>query len=125
MSLKEYVATLQALIDSTPFVTSTSFAYDDRPPSAGYVSGTLHFADDSQFDFKEFIIFDATPRVIKYGYNYRLGGHLIFRYDNANDPAARQFSTHPHHKHLPSGLVASYQRSLKDVLQEITSALKI
>ena len=95
MSLKDYVAALQVLVAATPFVTATSLSYEERPPSAGLIKGGLLFADGSQLDFKEFLITQPTLRVIKYGYHYRGGDRLIFRYDNANDPATRHLPTFP------------------------------
>ncbi len=56
MSLKAYVATLQALMAATPFVAATSFSYEERPPSTGLIKGTVLFVDGSQLDFKEFPI---------------------------------------------------------------------
>lgn len=90
MFLTDYVARLQALVAATPFVTATSLSYEERPPSAGFIKGAIHFTDSSQVDFKEFLITQPAFRVIKYGYHYRMGGRLLFRYDNANDPAARE-----------------------------------
>ncbi len=74
---------------------------------------------------KEFVVIQPMLSVIKYGYHYRMGNRLIFRYDNANDPAAKDLSTFPHHRHEPSGPVASEQPSLKLVLQEIVSQLRL
>jgi hypothetical protein len=125
MPLTDYVATLQALIAATPFVAATSLAYEERPPSAGFITGVIRFLDSSQLDFKEFLVTHPTQRVIKYGYHYRMGERLLFRYDNANDPAARNLPTFPHHKHVSSGLFATAQPSLAQVLREITSQLKI
>lgn len=125
MSLKEHVAALEALIASTPFVTATSLSYEERPPSAGFVSGTIRFIDDSQLDLKQFIILQPGVQVIKYGYHYRSGDRLIFRYDNASDPAAKELPTFPHHKHVAAGLLAAEQPSLEQVLQEIVSQIKI
>jgi Family of unknown function (DUF6516) len=125
MSLKAYVATLQALVAATPFVAATSFSYEERPPSAGLIKGTVLFVDGSQLDFKEFLITQPTLRMVKYGYHYRKGTRLIFRYDNANDPAARNLPTFPSHKHVPSGLLASERPSLEQVLQEVVSQLKV
>jgi len=119
------MAALQALVAATPFVTTTSLSYEERPPSAGLIKGNVLFADGSQLDIKEFLIAQPTLNVVKYGYHYHMGTHLIFRYDNANDPAARNLSTFPSHKHLPSGLVAAESPSLKPVLQEIVSQLKV
>lgn len=50
MPLTEYVAGLQALIAQTPFVMATSLSYEDRPPSAGFIKGTVGFLDGSQLD---------------------------------------------------------------------------
>ena len=124
MPLKNYPATLQALIAETPFVNSTSIFYEERPPTAGLVKGTLVFADGSQLDFKEFLIIQPTLQVVKYAYNYRKGNLLVFRYDNAYDPAARHLSTYPSHKHVPQDILEAQQPSLSQVLQEILSKIK-
>ena len=76
MPLKNYLATLQVLIAGTPFVNSTSVLYEERPPTAGLVKGTLIFIDGSHLDFKEFIITQPTLQVIKFAYNYRKGNTL-------------------------------------------------
>ncbi len=62
--------------------------------------------------------------MIKYAYNYRRMDRLIFRYDNANDPAARSLPTFLSHKHVSSGILASEKPSLEQVLNEIISQLK-
>jgi hypothetical protein len=125
MLLRDYVANVQELVNTTPLVTATALSYEERPPSAGLIKGSLTFANGSQLDFKEFVVIQPMLSVIKYGYHYRMGNRLIFRYDNANDPAAKHLSTFPHHRHEPSGLVASEQPSLKLVLQEIVSQLRL
>ena len=99
MPFRDYVTALPTLLATTPFVTATSLSYEERPPAAGLIKGWLVFADGSQLDFKEFLLTRPTLQVIKYGYHYRAGQRLFFRYDNANDPAARHLSTFPHHKH--------------------------
>jgi hypothetical protein len=124
MPLKNFLATLQTLIAETPFVNSTSIFYEERPPTAGIIKGTLLFTDGSQLDFREFIITQPTLQIIKYAYNYRKEHLLIFRYDNANDPAARNLPTYPSHKHVPQGILEAQQPSLSQVLQEIVSKLK-
>ena len=125
MPFTDYITTLQGLLAAMPFVTATSLSYEERPPSTGLIKGWLVFADGSQLDFKEFLLMRPTLRVIKYGYHYRTGQRLIFRYDNANDPAARQLLTFPHHKHTPAGLLAAEQPSLHQVLQEIVSQVAL
>src|SRR2546427_8594708 len=109
MFLNDYVAALQRLLAATPFITATALSYEERPPSAGLIKGSLVFADGSQLDFKEFLLTQPTLHVVKYGYHYRTGDRLVFRYDNANDPAAKHLPTFPHHKHVPAGLLAATQ----------------
>ena len=124
MSLKKNVAALEALIAATPFVAATSLSYEERPPTAGLIKGAIVFTDGSQLDFKESLITQPTTLVIKYAYNYRLENHLLFRYDNASDPAARNLATYPSHKHVSSGISAAEKPSLEQVLKEIVLQLK-
>jgi hypothetical protein len=65
MPLKDYVTALQALLAATPFVTATSLSYEERPPSAGLIKGTITFTDGSQLDFKEFLIIEPPLHVFK------------------------------------------------------------
>lgn len=71
MLVSEYVAALHELVTTTPFVTGTTFSYEERPPSAGLIKGGLTFADGSQLEFKEFVITQPTLSVVKYGYHCR------------------------------------------------------
>ncbi len=119
------MTSLENLIATTPFVTTTALSYEERPPSAAVIKGSLTFVDGSQLDFKEFIINQPAFAVIKYGYHYRKGSRLVFRYDNANDPAAKHLPTFPHHRHEPSGVVPTVQPSLNRVLEEIVSQLNL
>ena len=112
MPFRDYVTALPTLLATTPFVTATSLSYEERPPAAGLIKGWLVFADGSQLDFKEFLLTRPTLQVIKYGYHYRAGQRLFFRYDNANDPAARHLSTFPHHKHTPAGCLTDKSQNL-------------
>lgn len=124
MSLKDYVSALEAHIAETPFVTATSLSYEERPPTAGLIKGSVLFTDGSRLDLKEFLIIHPTLRVIKYAYHYQREDQLIFRYDNANDPAARNLPTFPSHKHIASGILVAEKPSFKQLLQEILSQLR-
>ena len=119
MRVVEYCADLHALLATTPFLAAKVLTVDERPPDAAVIKGSLRFADGSQLDFKEFVLGPPPCLVVKYGYHYRRGNHLVFRYDNAHDPAARHLPTFPHHLHLPTGLVAADQPSLTHVIREI------
>ena len=124
MSLKDYSLSIQRLLEKTPFIVSTNFSHEERPPSAGLIKGNLFFSEGSQLDFKEFVLSQPRIIVVKYAYNYRRGRDIIFRYDNAFDPLAKSFFTYPVHKHLPSGIFPAHQPSLAEVLNEILSTIK-
>ena len=85
----------------------------------------IEFRNGTALDFKEFIE-NKGPLVEKYryGYNYRLAGDVIFRYDNSPDPHARTLTTFPHHKHLPNGKLIESDSliDLSAVLEEIEGA---
>jgi hypothetical protein len=121
MSLKDYVSAIEALIAETPFVTATSLSYEERPPTAGLIKGSVLFTDGSRLDLKEFLIIHPALRVIKYA---QRENQLIFRYDNANDPAARNLPTFPSHKHIASGILVAEKPSFEQLLQEILLQLR-
>lgn len=83
------------------------------------------FIDGSWLEIKEFLLTRPTLVVVKYGYHYHSGINLIFRYDNANDPAAKSLTTFPSHKHTPEGLLAAERPSLDQVLQEVVAHLRV
>ena len=91
MSITDYATALQTPIAATPFVVAISLS-------------SIRFLDGSQLYLKEFIITGPVQHVIKYAYHYRRGDQLLFRYDNARDPAAKHLKTFPHHKHMASNL---------------------
>ncbi len=89
MPIADYASRIRSVILETPHVVSHSLAYEDRPPVAGIVRGSAACADGSILHFKEFLQLSPTIIRLKYAYQYgRAYGSLIFRYDNARDPAA-------------------------------------
>lgn len=125
MQLAEYAELVRTHILQTPQVLSHSLGYEDRPPTAGLVKGSVAFADGSRLHFKEFLRM-ADPVVrLKYAYQYvSATGSLLFRYDNALDPAAKHLASYPDHKHLPDGIVSSASPLLGQVLREAAQAVK-
>lgn len=124
MQLADYASWLRSAILQTPQVVSHSLSYEDRPPVAGIVRGAARFADGSVLHFKEFLQLSPTVTRLKYAYHYvSSDGHLIFRYDDARDPAARDLVSYPHHKHGPEGLTASSGPPLNEVLREAADSL--
>ena len=120
MSISAYFQKFRQILTSSLFITSQSITTEERPPSAGLIRGTLTFTDGSQLQFKEFIIYKNSIHIQKYSYHYVRSNQMVFRYDNALDPAARHLSTYPHHKHIAEGIIASEHPSLSDILHEIS-----
>ena len=125
MNINDYIFQIEAIIHSHTIVASYNLNIDRKTEDIAFLSGKIYFRDDSILDFKEFI--ERTELAIekyKYGYNYRIGSEIVFRYDNAPDPAARNLKSFPHHKHTADNeIIESWQISLKDILNEIETIM--
>ncbi len=85
-----------------------------------YLHGRIDFLNGTTLDIKEFLELQAmVPENYMYGYNYRKGDTVIFRYDNAPDPQARKLPTYPAHKHQNDECLPSSIMDLQAVLDEI------
>lgn len=125
MSVADYASQIRSTILETPHVVSHSLGYEDRPPVAGIIKGSATFADGTVLHFKEYLQPHPTSIRLKYAYHYvTASGSLIFRYDNARDPAARDLPTYPHHRHGHTGLEASVGPSLSEALREAAALVK-
>ncbi len=125
MSVADYVAEIRRQILDTPHIVSHSLAYEDRPPLGAIVTGSVTFADRSHLHIKEFLQLKPVMTRLKYAYHYAASSRaLIFRYDNARDPAARRLSTYPHHRHTPHDLQPSPGPSLEAVLHEAAAFVR-
>lgn len=124
MSVAEYVAEIRRQILDTPHVVSHSLGYEDRPPLGAIVTGSVTFADGSQLHIKEFLQLRPGVTRLKYAYHYTASSRaLIFRYDNARDPAARHFPTYPHHRHTADKLQPSPSPAFATVLREAAACV--
>lgn len=125
MSVADYAAEIRRHILDTPHIVSHSLGYEDRPPIGAIVTGAVIFADGSSLHFKEFLHFRPIPTRLKYSYHYASSTRaLIFRYDNARDPAARHLATYPDHRHTADGLLPSSGPSLASILREAAACVR-
>jgi hypothetical protein len=125
LNINDYIAKIEKTIHYYTIVGSYNLNIDRKTEDIAFLSGEVYFRDDSILDFKEFIErTDLTIEKYKYGYNYRIGSEIVFRYDNAPDPAARNLKSFPHHKHTAkSEIIESRQISLNEVLNEIETIM--
>lgn len=122
MNLNEYISEIETSIQRCEFLHGYQFSIDRKTDSIAFLSGRMEWIDGTTLDFKEFIE-ERKEQVekFKYGYHYRRGDQLIFRYDNALDPRARSLPTYPDHKHTAAGeIVVSSPKTLSDIVDEIT-----
>ncbi|MDP3297152.1 MAG: DUF6516 family protein [Thermodesulfovibrionia bacterium] len=121
MNINDYIVQIESLINSFPIVSSYNLTIDRKTDDIVFISGNIEFRDGSILDFKEFL--ENTEQGIekyKYGYNYRISSNILFRYDNAPDPRAKELKSFPYHKHLNNNeITESKQVDLKNVLEEI------
>lgn len=96
MWIAEYAEAIRTSILITPHVFSHSLAYEDRPPMAGMIRGRILFSDGSQLHLREYVLLTDSIIRLKYAYHYVTETQaLVFRYDNALDPAAKHLLTQP------------------------------
>lgn len=126
MQIRDYLEHILDIISASPYVESKSISFEDRPPSAAYITGILAFINGSKLHFKEFIVCKSEDIIfLKYAYHYvTQDGDFIFRYDNALDPKAKAMATYPAHKHVPGNLVPAERPSMKDMFREIVNLME-
>ncbi len=125
MQIKTYLDGILDTIAANPHVESQSISFEERPPDAVIITGSVAFIDGSKLHIKEFLVLRPdNVAILKYGYHYLSNkGELIFRYDNALDPKARKLSTYPEHKHAPDGLKEFRRPSWENIFREISSSI--
>lgn len=90
-----------------------------RYGSAASLVAKVEFKDGSLLHIKDYL-FIAGSR--KYSYHWQdTQGRLITRWDNS--PHHKGLPTFPHHKHLSEEVLASKERTIKDVLIVIQHAI--
>jgi hypothetical protein len=125
--IKDYLNEILNTLEANPYIESQNFSFEERPPNAAYLTGTITFINGSKVHFKEFIVFKPEAgSIVKYGYSYLTKDDtLIFRYDNALDPQAKKLSTYPEHKHTPGKLSPAPKPAFDQILKEITGMIDI
>ena len=126
MQLNDYANKLLNVISVNPYIESQNLSFEERPPNAAYISGTINFVDGSKLYFKEYVVFKPEDTIYwKFGYSYLdRGSALIFRYDNALDPKAKGLPTYPEHKHIANILTPAKRPLFKDLLMEISEEIR-
>ncbi|MDA8105711.1 MAG: DUF6516 family protein [Nitrospiraceae bacterium] len=88
-----------------------------RYGSATSLVAKIEFKDGSSLSVKDYLFLNGKR---KYSYHWQDSqGNLISRWDDS--PHHKKVSTFPHHRHLPDEIVASKERTIKDVLKIIRS----
>lgn len=120
-----YLSNIEHLIRSCFVITGYRLNIDRRTRNMAFIHGQIDFIDISSLDFKEFVeMTDSGIEKYKYGYNYRRGAVVLFRYDNAHDPGARPLNSFPHHKHIQDGSIEeSRSVTLSEVIDEIQDVI--
>jgi len=87
----------------------------------GFITCTITFSNGFQLEITE-VVDTSIPNKLKYRYHFMDDADkIIFRYDNA--PHHKELTTFPHHKHTGTTVLESPERSLVDVLVEISKLI--
>lgn len=129
MQIKDYFNKILKIVTSNPFIESQNISFEERPPNGAFLTALITFLNGSRLHFKKFVVIEVESEgvsILKYGYNFlSADDELIFRYDNALDPDARNLPTYPHHKHLPTEIIPAKRPSLEEVFKEISDSITI
>lgn len=91
-----------------------------RYGSATALVARVGFNDGSLLHIKDYLFLDGRR---KYSYHWQdAQGNLITRWDNS--PHHRGIATFPHHRHSPEEILASKERTVKEVLTTIKSIIQ-
>ena len=100
-------------------ITDCSVFEYKRYGSATSLVAKVEFKDSSLLHIKEYLFINGKR---KYSYHWQNAqGRLITRWDNS--PHHKEIPTFPHHRHLPEKVIASKERTIKDVLIVIRNAV--
>lgn len=94
MKIREYFSRLKNIVEACEFVDSYELKFDERSDDLGYIKGTLHFTQNLELHFREYVD-AALNEKYKYAYHMMRNTSLVFRYDNADDVQARAFDSFP------------------------------
>ena len=101
-------------------ITDYSVFEYKRYGSATSLVAKVGFKDGSLLHIKDYLFIDGKR---KYSYHWQdAQGRLITRWDNS--PHHKELSTFPHNRHLSEEVVASKERTIKDVLIVIKNAIQ-
>ena len=120
-----YLSKIEQLIRSCFVITGYRLNIERRTRNIAFIHGQIDFIDTSSLDFKEFVeMTDSGIEKYKYGYNYRRGAVVLFRYDNAPDPGAGHLNSFPHHKHMQDGSIEEFRSvTLSEVIDEFQNVI--
>jgi hypothetical protein len=112
--ISDYFQLIEKKTSEMSIIADKSIEFREFDIDEGLLKGEIVFIDGSALEFLEYLNGNRKP---KYRFHYMDDkGALVFRYDNAPH---HQVSTFPHHKHLPTNIIASHPPGLIDVIDEI------
>lgn len=124
INFPEYAKSLEDVLNSVVSsgeAIKVNIQIDQRSSIRGFIVGILHFSDDSELHFREFVDTSLTELRLMYAYHYQDADKmLIFRYDNApHRPALSQAE----HKHTPDEVKTSSAPTLTQVIDEVLQVI--
>ena len=128
MKIEDYFALIKKTIESSAVVRLSNVTYEKRSTHIGIIGGTLHFADNTILDWREYVDVEIKEDRLMYTYHYMDSSKkIIFRYDNTGHHKKLGLSTYPHHKHLDldENVVSSDPTDLATVLREIEQLVEL
>jgi len=126
MHIRDYFNKVHGVLDQISNISIQNVTFDERSEFIGYITGHVTFVGGYRLYISEYVDVEHTIDRIKYSYHLMIEDEVLFRYDNASDPHARQLKTYPAHKHNANGkLIESLAPTLEAVLEEARGLLQL
>ena len=121
--LNQALESIEEIFSNDPFVILSELEKSRTSATTAFIKGQIYCCDGSLLSIFQHFRFDGGHiSLTDYRYHFMNGmDQLIFRYDNA--PHHGEVSTHPHHKHTPSGVQPAECPSLKELLAEMDAII--
>ena len=115
--IHSYLAEIESAVQALEGVYIELYEEEILTPERANLRIRIRFYNGCLLEINESIIYEDSLKHLKYRYHSQgKQNQLLFRYDNT--PHFRHLSTFPHHKHLPTEVVASEKPRVIDVLKE-------
>jgi Family of unknown function (DUF6516) len=120
---REYYASIQKVILSTPYVIQTDISFDEISEEECYIRGVLTLTGGYELHIAEYVVTKPEFKRLKYRFHFQSADDKVSaRWDNA--PHHPKVKTHPDHLHIGETVKANPPMDIPQVLTALLSFIE-